>query len=171
VPDDRGLKAYFAWLEGAQRFDYFVTGVSLALVGYVVSNLTAAPFALNSSSLEAAGVIILLASVYAGFRRIEASLVSLQATGQRLLAGGAAGALKDISRRTGPSLRMNTGEVIGPGDAAQRSADQHRLYIEAARQEGDWSKRAFGWYGRRNFLLMLGVLVVVVARILRAYAF
>jgi hypothetical protein len=168
MSDPRSVRVYFAWLDASQRFDYFVTGVSVAMVGYLASTVKADPYSV-SSTLEVLALILILASAYVGLRRIEATLVAMQLDGKRLASGEAAGALKYIHRTGGRSLRTSTGEIIEANEAGRRANEQTAFSADVERLEQQWMDRAAGRYRWRNLLLLSGILVLVSARVVHAY--
>lgn len=65
--------------EASQRFDYFILAICVALVAYAGKTLQPEEFGLNPYTLEVAALILLVASVIVGFKRIEQTIVAHRA--------------------------------------------------------------------------------------------
>jgi len=73
---DRSVLSYDYYREASQRFDYFVLAVSTALCAYIGQTLVPQKLNVSPYALEVLSLFLLVASVIAGFKRIEKSVVS-----------------------------------------------------------------------------------------------
>jgi hypothetical protein len=169
VSTDRSDKAYEHWLDAAQKFDYFVTGVCLALVGYLASTLHPSRIGFDSQTLELASVIAILAAAFCGLKRIEATVTALGAAQRRLYREESAGSLAAAASKGDVLLNQSTGEVLTADDALAR-AQVHRSAVPVVKSAQDQSASASEqWYDWRNRLLIGGLFALVAARVWGAY--
>ena len=166
---ERSDKVYDSWLQASQKFDYFVAGVCLALVGYLANAFDPAPVGMNASTLELAGVLSILLAAFAAFRRIEAHIRMLRLMHQRLFRQEAAGALTSAAASGGTLINKSTGDIFS-AEEALKLARNHSEIANIADEFIDKRKGAVEfWYAARNWLLMLGLLALVAAKVLGAY--
>lgn len=166
---ERSDKVYESWLQASQKFDYFVAGVCLALVGYLANAFNPAPVGANASTLELGGVLSILLAAFAAFRRIEAHIRMLRLMHQRLFRQEAAGALTSAAA-TGESLiNKSTGDIF----SAEHALELARSHSEIANNADELIEKRKGavefWYVARNWLLLFGLLALVAAKVLAAY--
>ncbi|HSS50357.1 MAG TPA: hypothetical protein VLX28_15580, partial [Thermoanaerobaculia bacterium] len=88
--EQTSTKTFELWLEAAQKFDYFMTGLTAAIVGYLAPMLQPKRLGWNPQTVELLALILLLAAVLAGLKRIEASVCVLSVGVARLQQGEAA---------------------------------------------------------------------------------
>jgi len=67
-------KVYDFWRDSAQRFDYFITGLIGAVVAFIAQAYAPDKIGLNPSTLETLSLVILFASFWFGFKRIESNV-------------------------------------------------------------------------------------------------
>ena len=64
-----GSDALFGqYLEAQQKFDYFVTGVAIAMVGFLGARFEPTAIAFNPSTVELGAIAALMASAWAGLK-------------------------------------------------------------------------------------------------------
>jgi hypothetical protein len=63
--------AWEAYRETSQRFEYFILGVSVALIAYVGKTLEPEKLGFTPYTMEVVALAVLVASVIVGFKRIE----------------------------------------------------------------------------------------------------
>jgi hypothetical protein len=80
--DKSSAVAREAYREASQRFEYFILGVSVALVAYGGKTLETEKLGINPYTLEVAALLLFTASVVVGFKRIEKIII-----GHRLAVG------------------------------------------------------------------------------------
>ena len=167
---ERSDRIYLTYLEASQKFDYFVAGVGLALVGYLGARFEAVPIGWNPSTIELGAIAALLASAVAGLKRIETNVTLLGVMHKRLYEEEAAGALTGAAGGGGPGLNKATGEVLSLAELLYK-AKYHEVgaevIAETLRELARWS---VFWYRARNTLLLLGLGLLVLGRIAIGYA-
>jgi hypothetical protein len=62
--------------EAAQRFEYFLLGISVALCAYIGQTIKPEKLGFSGYTLQVASLIVLIASVVAGFKRVEAMIAT-----------------------------------------------------------------------------------------------
>jgi hypothetical protein len=62
--------------EAAQRFEYFLLGISVALCAYIGQTVKPEKLGFSAYTLEIASLAVLIASVVAGFKRVEAMIAT-----------------------------------------------------------------------------------------------
>jgi hypothetical protein len=146
-----------------------MVGVSLAMVGYLGARYIAAPLGWNPETIELAAIGSLLFSGISGLKRIETYLTFLSLMQQRLREEEAAGALTGLGSSGTPALNMATGEILLPTEALTR-AQYHKAGAEVAEDKLNSIRQSVRfWYRVRNFLLMLGLALLILARVAVAY--
>ena len=167
---ERSDQAYQSYIEALQKFDYFIVGVSIALVGYLGAALRPIGLGWNPATIELAAIASMLLSAVAGLKRIEANVSLLGASQKRLYEQEAAGALKSAALQGGPALNKGTGEFLSPGDLLAK-AQYHEVGAEVvAKHVGRLERWSGRWYRARDLFLVLGLALLVLARLLAAYA-
>lgn len=165
---ERSDKLHFAWQEAAQRFDYFLAGVSAALVAYVGQSLTVQAFGWNGPTIEVGAVVCFCGAFYAGAKRIEAMNYSqltsieqhyhIESASSKEKAAGESDFLKDLV----------SGQVYLP-DGLIDEAKEHRAIAAKSATKGQeaqkWGLRFYKW---RNWLLLAGFSLLAAARVLAA---
>lgn len=152
--------------EGAQRFEYFLLGISLALCAYVGQTVRPEKLGFSPYTLEVVSVVILIGSIVTGFKRIEAMIatsslnhdvVDLQARRARLV-------------KREPSLDERTGAVLNEFQMDYAISEMTRVL--PGRQEALLAAvtKARRYYRLRNWLLAIGFCGLFAGRILSAYA-
>lgn len=164
---ERSLKAYEAWREESQRFDYFLLGLIGALAAYVAQQMKPEPLGVSPFTIELAAIAALVAAAIFGFRRIEHNIGLLRQTHQRLEWEENLSSLVENFR--GNPVRTNLGDVLTPDQVESRAA-QLRSAIQKMNELQEASAKASGAnYLRRNVCLLVGSLLVVAARVAQAY--
>lgn len=171
---ERSDTLYQSYLEAVNKFDYFVLGISLALVGYLAESLSIGPLVwLDSSTVELASIVALLVSAVCGFKRIESGVQFLRLNTAYLRKGEEAGTLKSSAVKSGFrsawGINESTGELLSPGEAMRRGKIAEMI-AEGVKEKLNEETEAGGvWYKARNVFLFLGLGGVIVARIMEGY--
>jgi hypothetical protein len=169
MPTERSDSMYVQYLGAVQKFDYFVAGVSLALISYLGSTFHATRVGWNPTTVELASLLTLFVSAIAGLKRIETQFTLLGIMHRRLYAEEAAGSLAKASAGGGPALNESTGQVLSYPELVHQTYF-HQLGAEVVKEKLDrMVVRSGAWYRVRNFALMLGVALLIAARLMAAY--
>jgi hypothetical protein len=166
---DRSDRAYGYWLEAAQKFDYFVTGVCLALISYLAGTLKATPIGFNSSTLQLLSIISILMAALSGLKQIEATVTCLAAMHRRLYREETAGVLMGAATEGRPILNRKTGDVMTAEDAILRAHSSKEAVQSLTTSQDKWIASANRWYKWRNRLLLIGLSGVIISRTIAGY--
>jgi len=172
MSENRSLAASQRHTEAAQKFDYYITGLTAALCAYIAQNWghqkVAKPF--GSEALESAALLILFLAMVAGFRRIEWIIVTLGINYEWLdaLEGRAAmaSALQESGGRQGVTA---SGDAFSPLAAMQTYKALSHVAPEIGKKLDHAEKQAARWYKWRNSLLLVGFLILVAARLVALF--
>ena len=169
MSDNRSDKLFASYLEASQRFDYFVVGAAVALVGYLGARFAAVRLGWNPATIELASLGSLLAAVVCGLKRIETYVEVMKLNQKRLLEEESVGSLTSAAASGAPALNHSTGEILGPGQLMYK-AEYHKVGVEVLSEMLDKEAKWSGyWYRARDFFLVLGLLLLVLARVAQAY--
>src|SRR6187455_2199979 len=154
MTEHRSLEAYSLHAEASQKFDYFVAGVAIALVGYLGSRFEPQPIGWNARTIEMAAIVLLLVSAFCGLKRIETTVRLFAVQFSRLETSESAAAYNRAALGGRPGVDTVTGELVTPALAVER-ARPHAAGAEAA--QGVLDRRATNsqrWYLVRDWLLV-----------------
>lgn len=169
MANERSVEIHTAHREAAEKFDYFVTGLTTALVAYIGERLPPTRLGANAHTIEVAALSCLVASVFFGFRRIEYAMAFLQINHHDLRLSEQRGMLMSVISSGQPGFNPHTGEVWTPQRAQQVLAqlvEPQRQIDEQLERERRRTLRLYRW---RNRFLFLGFALLVIARLLPAY--
>lgn len=165
---ERSLMTFEHYREASQRFDYFITGLSGALCAYIAQTFQPEKIAVSPKTLELIALLLLIGSVIAGFKRIEAIIQTHKLNHQKL----------DLTEKTGailtnfngqPMVNILSGDVLQP-DQAETTVLLLKSQIPIIENSLDkWVGLSGTAYSIRNWMLILGFLSLVVAKVWSAY--
>lgn len=165
----QGEKVYELWIDAAQKFDYFVTGVCLAIVGYLASNFRLGPLALNSDTLQLLAALAILASAWCGLKRIQKTATLLGVSSQRVFSEEVSADLERGAIEGKLATNRVTGAVLTP-DAAFAKAAQHQSAAQGlSHEERKLIVSARPWYSWRDRLLLAGFAGLLLSKVLAGY--
>jgi hypothetical protein len=166
---DKAHSVFEAGREAQQKFDYFVTGLTGAVLSYVSQNFSPHRIGMNPESLNPLALVLLGVSFFCGFKRIETSTLVMQLNFQMLdaeerstaavghLSGGRAG----YDPATGRAITMEETEARRQYWVAARDDANKAVRVAAARAD-----RYYHW---RNRLLYAGLAAIVLSKVLQPY--
>jgi len=170
---DRSVEVQAHHRQALERFDYFVTGLTGTLCAFIVQTWRPSRLDWTPQTCETLALLLLCASVVAGFRRIEyanefyginANMLHAQEDTGRLAA-----ALGQSEEELGYFGDPIAGQVLSSKAARQRLA-RHRAESEEWRGALEVSsKRGKKWYRWRNWLLFAGFSLLILAKLLFVY--
>lgn len=165
----RSEQMYYHWISATAQFDYFVSGVSLAITGYLAARLEPVRVALTPAGLEILAVLLMLGCSVASLKRVEAIVTLTGAMHRRLHQEEVAGGLKKAA--TGGSMVRNeaTGDVFSAAQALELAFAAKAGAKATAADTAKWADRAWSWYRWRNRLLYSGLVAYALSQILAAY--
>ena len=165
----RSDQVYQHYLVASEKFDYFVLGVSIALVGYLAADLEPTALGLTSSGLQAFAAGAFLISSFSGFKRVESHVVLLKTMYSRLYSEESAGALAQVASSGRQAVNTSTGRSLTPNEALQ----QYYFHSVGAEVTSEWLetavKRSGRWYMVRNLFLLGGLALLLASKLLPIY--
>jgi hypothetical protein len=165
---ERSVIAFEHAREAAQRFEYFILGVSVALCGYIGQTLKPQKLGLNPQTLEIGSLGLIIASVIIGFVRLDQgvrilkmnqTLLDLAEKRRKLVDALDGKPLRDAA--TGARFTPEDVSNMIPGYTTQIIAQERKMEAAKAIQI-----TRFRW---RNCLLGAGFLALMAAKVLAAY--
>lgn len=171
MANERSLIAVGTAHEGLRRFDYFVLGVAIALCAYVGQTISPEKLGWSAYTMQAISVVILVASAFCGFRRIEKRVRLDELNHEILDAHEKRGAIVAHERNSPgmPFTNAGTGDVYSAEDLKKKKdeieADLSKFYTDAQTVH-DTSETYRVW---RNSLLGLGFIGLFLAKVLAPY--
>jgi hypothetical protein len=165
---ERSDAVYGYWRDASEKFDYFVTGLTGALVAFIGERLQPTPLGPNAATVEVAALLLLIASVMVGFKRIEVVVTSFRLMYQRTYRQEARGALVS-AYQGGGLLNSSTGDVLSPVEIEHKVGVLEAETDAAEKHLEELAVSSASLYRWRNRLLLAGFLTLVASRILAAY--
>jgi hypothetical protein len=165
---ERSLIAYEHWRESSQKFDYFMTGLSGALVAYIAETYSPQRIGWSPNSIELLSVFLLVASLVAGFKRIDYNVGAFKIMSQKLDAEEKLGSLT-ASMSNAPVLNVLTGEILTFTDIESKRAYYTQVISFSESKLKTWTDRSFKAYRLRNYLLVMGFSAIITSKIWLAY--
>lgn len=157
-----------AWRSSAQRFDYFMAGLSAAVTAYAAKTVTPAPLGATPATLELLGFAFFLIAAVAAFKRIEYFNTGLKVN---------YGKLDGLEKAEGLEKAMDEGlDVVERGhgprrreEVASAAAGWRTSAASLSSTLDELGRKASRYYNLRNVALLCGVLALVAARIWASY--
>ena len=151
--------------ESALKFEYFVLSLTLALVGYDGKALVAQKLGINAYSVEVGALLILVASLGAGLKRIEAMIETSGINHTFLTTQEKRSKLM----KSKPVFEAFTGAPLTESEKEIALVDLRRAEEMLSKRMDEEVAKSLWWYRVRMWLLVLGVLGFVSAKVLKPY--
>jgi hypothetical protein len=158
---------YENWRSTSDKFDYFVLGLTTAVCAYISEHLEPQRIAFAPNTLEILALIILLISVFYGFRRLEKSIVVHSVTHQLW-------EREELLQKThtNQSIQMvdpKSGKILSDQEAKRSISEVENSVTDGKIGRDKAAKQAADAYSWRNRLLFLGVAALLASKIWSAY--
>lgn len=164
---ERSDRLFESTMASQQKFDYFVLGVVGALCAFIGQAFNPGQLGYNPSTMQLVSLLTLVASAVAGFRRIESCNLLMQINSKYLRMQEQRGVL---SANVGsPLINHSTGEVHSPQQVAMEIAVLNQAIPLAQEQMEKVGKRVEWAYFLRNWLLLVGFLMLLASKVWSAY--
>jgi hypothetical protein len=167
---DNHLKIFDSWREASQKFDYFVTGLIGALVAFIGQSFKPVPVGVNPGTLELASLLLLVISFWAGFKRIERNTENLRLTFERNRLEDQLIEMRTAKESGNIAIGMQTGKPLSDAERDKLIESIQGQYNAKHQLLIDFSNSAYRFYHWRNYLLIFGFVLLLVARVLKSYA-
>lgn len=165
---ERSVVVFEQAREATQRFEYFVLSVSLALCAFVGQTLKPQKLGLTPQTLEIISVLLLVASIIVGFKRLD-QMVRVSKLNQRLLDVNEK-RRKAVNALDGPPIReAETGTPFTPDELIAMLPGFNSQIVRTQEEMDAVVKSQVILFRWRNRLLVSGFLSLVAAKILAPY--
>ena len=155
--------------DASQRFDYFILGLSVALVAYAGKTLQPEKLGVNPYTLEVASLLVLIASIVAGFKRIEQTILAHHVRFDLLDLRQSRGMMAQGFIEGKTRIMPERGEKWEPEDM-KREIDRLDLLIPVCESKfEEVGKKGAKFYGWRNGLLICGFVGFFFSKLLIPY--
>jgi hypothetical protein len=169
MSDNSVKSAWEVYREASQRFEYFILGVSVALVAYAGKTLEPEKLGLTPYTLEVAAVFLLIASVVLGFKRVE-QIIHVHSANVRLISfQERRGSMAKAFFEGRDQIIPHTGELWKPADMKKEIEELDRVIPILDQQINETNSKLSTLYGWRNWLLVCGFLFFFFAKVLTPY--
>jgi len=159
--------------QSIEKFDYFICGLAGALFAYIGEHYSPRKLDFGISALEPMALFFLASSFLFGLKRIEWNTCVKKVNAAMLDAAEKAGSTIEVlskPRTTGVYINSETGDAYD-AEALRR---RHAVYLkQRADLEPTLNKamrKANRYYEIRDILLLLGFLMIFLAKILQPYS-
>ena len=169
LPEDRSLIVIEHLQKASQKFEYFIVSASMGLFAYVGEKYQPEKLGWSSNTVEVLAILLLLVSVFLGFKRIEQFVKALRINLDVLHWGQERGRYVSAKCKSGETVDLSTGNII----TTKVMDDQIEILthkLEKQTSETPVFDRAMErvlWW--RNLFLVAGLLILFVAKVLSAY--
>jgi hypothetical protein len=172
MAEKRSLIAFEHGREGTQRFEYFLVGVSAALCTYVGQTLQPQRLGFSPYTVEVGALVVLIASVVVGFKRIEALILVAELNHDVLHYGEVRGTLMEARGRDW--INVQSGTVYTPQQTEQELKKINQILPARQKQletthTTTTHTTAGRYYKLRNWLLAIGFVTLLLSKILTPY--
>jgi len=157
-----------AWLQAAQKFDYFMAGLSAAVTAYAAKTVTPAPIALSPGTLDLLGFFFFLVASVAAFKRIETFNAGLKVNYGKLDAEDRAASLEGALEQDLEVIVRGEGPR-SPEEVAKTAKGWRKAAASLDTTLDKLGRKAVTYYNLRNAALLCGVLALVASRIWASY--
>ena len=165
---ERSDNLFFHHRAASEKFDYFVTGITGALCAYISQTYTPTKLSISPGTLELVALLILIGSVIAGFKRIEATISVYKGNEQLLRFQEERGQLVTKSSENN-LVNSSTGETWTPEMVEAKIKILTEAIPKYQKEVEDIADKTNSWYTRRNYLLVIGFLALVASKVWVAY--
>lgn len=169
MAEDESSRAYELWRTSAEKFDYFMAGLSAAVLGYIAPTFEPTRLGWNPATLELAAMLAFVGAVLAAFKRIESTVHQQRVGVAKLEKMESVGRLSTALREGIPVADIDTTEFMDAKKIEALLANRKELFAISKKIEKRIVKKAVRWYSVRDYLLIMGFLLLLSARVWTAY--
>jgi len=167
--DEYNAKAFDNYREASQRFEYFVLGLCVAVVAYAGQTVQSERFGFNSHTVEIGAILLLIACVALGLKRVE-KIIAFHGANLRLLEfKEKRSALAKFVLEGGSRVNPETSECWQPDDMKKQIAEFDKIIPELEKELSNLNEALVRLYVWRNWLLIVGLTGLVVSKVLAPY--
>ena len=163
---------FHSYYKSSEQFDYFMLGLTCAIVAYLAQNVPVSRFNSASYDIYLIAIIALLSAVFCGFRRIEIANVCKRLNAKTLHLAEKRGRLKEALNNVTPGcsiLNAETGETHTVAQMMEMIDEISRSLPKGETALKNQQSRSHRYYKMRNQLFFVGVIGVFVAKVAGPY--
>ncbi len=163
-------KIHDEYRQASDKFDYFITGVTIAICGFLVQTyqpIKLSLWPLTSGTLELMAIIAFLLSIFFGLMKIEKGLEVKRVNYWHLKASEERDAMRQGAQ--GISAISIEGNYISPDQTASLFSFLDKKAKETRKDCDTYANHAGFCYSVRNCLFLAGISFQVVSKIIEAY--
>jgi hypothetical protein len=161
--------AYEHYQDASQRFEYFIIGISVALVAYAGEKLEPQRLAVSPYMCEVIAIALIIASVVLSFLRMEKIILFHGKNIQILDFEERRGIMQRFLLKGEPQVNTESGELWKPEDMKKQISEFDRVIPELKKHAEHVNAEIAKLYSWRNFLLAVGFGALFIAKILTPY--
>ena len=109
-------QAFEHYRDASQRLEYFIVGISVALVAYAGQTLAPQRIGLNAYTLEVFGILLIISAIVISFKRLEKIIFGLQMNFHLIEYRDGRGLLAKTFIEGGNRIAPERGELWKPED-------------------------------------------------------
>ena len=164
---ERSDKLFEAYRVASVRFDYFILGVVGALCAFIGQSFHPSRLGWNPDTGQLVALLMFVGSAIAGFKRIEKTNELINVNAHCLRLQEERGALT-LTSGSGVINRA-TGDVYSEAEVVQRVDYISRVIPSEMHRLSKLGEATWRAYNVRNWLLLVGFLILMGARVWLAY--
>lgn len=164
---ERSDKLFEASRDAQVKFDYFVLGVVGALCAFIGQSFVPSRLGWNHGTMELTSLLMFVGAAIAGFRRIESTNKLMRMNSQYLRMQEEKGAL--VPNLGSPAINHATGEIYTPDQIATKVAALADVLPTFRVDIDKVGKTTLLTYKARNWLLLVGFLMLLASKVWSAY--
>ncbi len=166
---ERSDGLYEKWKDSTEKFDYFMLAVVGALCAYVSQTYTPERLGINPGTIELLALLTLVLGAVFGFRRIE-TVNQCTLINQKILHYYEKRGMLVSVLQNGPGTNTATGVVYTPEMASEQIPKFTAKIKNLEPQFSEAQAKAQRYYHWRNGAIIAGFLILLLAKLLTAYA-
>ncbi len=165
MSETKSDRVHELWYNSARKFDYYITGLSVALVAYWGKLLSPTTNFVSRESLLALGLLVLLVSIYLGLRRMEKDIEATASNFRYLFLAEQAEVLESASAQSTLLHDVTQGSIQTPAQVKQRAGKFRSASKHAEDKTADLGRVSQKLYKWRNRALGFGLLLAIASRL------
>ena len=162
-------QSFLSAQEADSKFDYFLAGITGAVLAYFVKDFAPQRLGANQSTIEIVGLLVIILSFYLSLMRIESSILIRRTQTRISEQSDKVAQTSKVLMEGKPAFESNSGRVIGLEELTrlkERSKGEKKFAVELFKNEEGRAKTIYDW---RNRTLIFGFLILLLARVLGPY--
>jgi hypothetical protein len=166
MADERSTELIARHAEATEKFDYFVTGITLALLGWLGGRTGPLHLRDPADICYLLALVVLLGSAFAGLKTLETKNTALRLNALALLGEETASWHQQAAHSRGMLVDAESGKQLDRMEVLNSAQEQLKLAKQARQLLEEVSNKSVRWYSARSWFLMVGLAFLILGRIL-----